>query len=175
VQVEIARINDRNLIKRVRTDADRYGSADSVGSAEGEPVWSGELLVENVPNQPVVTVGELKPGLYIASAMPAKGTILRDDEDDRIVSTSQWFVVSDLGLTSFVGDHGVLVQVRSLQTAQPIVGVEVALLSRNNKEPRGSRPTRKASHGSIPEWCAARVVTTLPRSMPTVQPASSPS
>jgi uncharacterized protein YfaS (alpha-2-macroglobulin family) len=37
VQVEIARINDRNLINRVRTDADRYGSADSVGSAEGEP------------------------------------------------------------------------------------------------------------------------------------------
>jgi uncharacterized protein YfaS (alpha-2-macroglobulin family) len=140
-QVEIARINDRNLINRVRAATNQYGDASNVANAEGEPVWSGELLVENVPNQPVITalpieetIGTLKPGLYIATAMPAKGTILRDDEDDRIVSTSQWFVVSDLGLTSFVGEHGVLVQVRSLQTAEPVAGIAVALLSRNNKE-----------------------------------------
>ncbi|WP_119304461.1 alpha-2-macroglobulin family protein [Dongia deserti] len=140
VQVEIARVNDRNSIDRIRFGADRYSNAYGVGGSEGEPVWSGELLISNAPNKPVTTalpiddtIGALRPGLYIATAA-AKGTDLRDDDDRRIPPASQWFVVSDLGLTSFVSDEGLLVQVRSLQTAQAVAGVAVALLARNNKE-----------------------------------------
>jgi uncharacterized protein YfaS (alpha-2-macroglobulin family) len=104
-------------------------------------VWKGELLIDNAPNKPVTTalpidetIGTLKPGLYVATAGAVKGKDLRDDEDDRVSAASQWFVVSDLGLTSLQTGDGLLVQVRSLKTAAPVAGATVALLARNNKE-----------------------------------------
>ena len=51
----------------------------------------------------------------------------------RANKASQWFVVSDLGLTSFVGDDGLMVFARSLTSAQPVAGVELHLLARNGK------------------------------------------
>ena len=46
---------------------------------------------------------------------------------------TQWMVVSDLGLTTFSGDDGIHVLARSLATAEPLAGVEVRLIARNNE------------------------------------------
>ena len=40
---------------------------------------------------------------------------------------------TDIGLTSFSGDDGLNVFARSLQTAQPLSGIEVTVLSRGNE------------------------------------------
>src|SRR5262249_52738818 len=46
---------------------------------------------------------------------------------------TQWFIVSDLGLTAFSGNDGVHVFVHSLETAQSRGTVEVRLVSRGNE------------------------------------------
>lgn len=145
VHVQIARINDRNLINDIRdgrpADYWDYRTAEIVAEDQGEWIWEGELMIDSRPNEPVVTalpigetIGRLEPGIYLATATaPAKG-VLRDEEDLQRTAATQWFVVSDLGLSSLLGEDGALVQVRSLATAEPLSGIEVALLSRNNKE-----------------------------------------
>ena len=46
---------------------------------------------------------------------------------------TQWFVVSDIGLSTYTGQDGLNVFARSLGTAKPIAGVELTLLARNNE------------------------------------------
>ena len=46
---------------------------------------------------------------------------------------TQWFIVSDLGLTSYYGNDGIHVFVHSLASAEPKGQVEVRLLSRGNE------------------------------------------
>ncbi|GAB2175004.1 alpha-2-macroglobulin family protein [Dongia sp. agr-C8] len=141
VHIAIARINDRNLIDRVQSSGfGDWWTALTVGESQGELVWEGDLAVEKVPNRPVVTalpltqtVGKLRPGLYFATILSADGVALRNEDDYRKKPANQWFVVSDLGLSSFVGDDGALVQVRSLKTTQPLADVDVVLIARNNK------------------------------------------
>ncbi len=56
-----------------------------------------------------------------------------DDSNDYDAVATQWFVVSDIGLTAFSGDDGVHVLARSLATATPQSGIEVRLVARNNE------------------------------------------
>ncbi len=46
---------------------------------------------------------------------------------------TQWFIVSDLGLTAFSGNDGINAFVHSLATAAPAAGIEVRLVARNNE------------------------------------------
>ena len=46
---------------------------------------------------------------------------------------TQWFIISDLGLTAFSGNDGVHAVVNSLESTQPRGAVEVRLLARNNE------------------------------------------
>ena len=46
---------------------------------------------------------------------------------------TQWFIVSDLGLTAFSGNDGIGVFLHSLATTEPKPGVEVRLMARNNE------------------------------------------
>ena len=69
----------------------------------------------------------LEPGVYLATAEAGA-------PGPDAPKASQWFVVSDLGLTSFFGDDGLTVFARSLTSALPLAGVELHLLARNGKE-----------------------------------------
>src|SRR5262245_66343371 len=53
------------------------------------------------------------------------------DEFDALAT--QWFIVSDLGLTAFSGNDGIHAFVHSLDTTQPKGATEVRLLSRSNE------------------------------------------
>ena len=77
--------------------------------------------------------------------------------DDNDALATQWFIVSDLGLTAFSGNDGVHVFVHSLATAQPKGAIEVRLLSRSN-EVLATTPHRAtpAICGSKPASRAAR-------------------
>jgi hypothetical protein len=139
VAIEIYRIGDRNIVSTVlghdfQRALDRF-DLSRLTEQRGSQVWKGELTVERVRNSDVTTafpIGEAVPklaaGVYVMVASPA-GLV---DERYEPLAT-QWFVVSDLGLTAFSGNDGVHAFVHSLETTQPGNAVEVRLLSRSNE------------------------------------------
>jgi uncharacterized protein YfaS (alpha-2-macroglobulin family) len=163
VDVEISRIGDRNLLPTVRSEdflaqLEAY-RARQIGNEKGTRVWRGTLDTRSELNKDVVTafpvldaVGKLQPGVYVMTAKPSDGTSqaaqpASDDpiDEDYSARATQWFVVSDLGLTAFTGDDGVHVFVRSLASAAPVGKVEIRLVARNN-EILGSKETDGAGH-----------------------------
>jgi uncharacterized protein YfaS (alpha-2-macroglobulin family) len=149
IDIAIMRIGDRNLLPTVRstdflTQLGRY-SADQIASEKGFKVWSGTLDTKNELNKDVVTafpvseaVGALEPGIYVMTARPPGA--VADVDDDYGPRATQWFVVSDLGLTAFTGLDGVHVLVRSLASAKPVGAAQVRLVARNN-EVLATKPT----------------------------------
>ena len=115
----IYRISDRSLAGEIREGTilrqlNQY-SADEIADKTGEKVWEGEIDITTRLNETVTTavpisqaVTDLEPGAYaITASLPTGGN--RWDP----VAT-QWFVISDLGLTALSGTDGVHVIVRSL-------------------------------------------------------------
>src|SRR6185295_18161160 len=70
-----------------------------------------------------------KPGVYVLVAHAVGG----NEDAGRAGAATQWFIVSDLGLTSINGDDGAHVFVRSLAMAAPVVNVNLRLIARNNE------------------------------------------
>ncbi len=70
----------------------------------------------------------LQPGVYVLAALPANV-----DEEGYNERATQWFIVSDLGLTAYSGGDGIHAFVNSLATTAPVGGVELRLLARNNE------------------------------------------
>ena len=151
VNVNVFRIGDRNLINTV-IDSDfqralnRY-ELSSLGDERGVKVWSGELATATTLNQDVTTafpvdqaLGDLQPGVYVMTAA-AKGP---GSDDDSQLAT-QWFIVSDLGLTAFSGNDGIHVFVNSLASTDAVAKAEVRLVARNN-EILATRKTDESGH-----------------------------
>src|SRR5262249_61643475 len=57
----------------------------------------------------------------------------KKDDRDSASTTTQWFIISDLGLTAINGGDGIHGFVRSLATAAPVVNASVRLIARNNE------------------------------------------
>ena len=95
--------------------------SSSCAESRGVAVWKGELAVDAAPINTEVTtafpvdqaVGELKPGVYVMVAQPQELKNLDNNYDSL---ATQWFIVSDLGLTAFSGNDGIHVFVNSLAT-----------------------------------------------------------
>ncbi len=156
--VEILRIGDRNLINSVHSDdfLSQIGSwgTRQIADEKGARVWQGTLEVKSELNRDVTTafpvleaVGSLKPGLYVMAAKPTVQGTATPEEDayDGPSQAVQWFIVSDLGLTTFTGPDGVHVLARSLETAAPVADAEIRLLARNN-EILGTARTDASGH-----------------------------
>jgi uncharacterized protein YfaS (alpha-2-macroglobulin family) len=138
VAVEILRFGDRGLIGAVAGDSflrqvESY-ELESMRERSSQRVWKGELAVASRLNEDVTTalpvteaVSKLEPGVYLVSARPAS-----ESSGNRNIAT-QWFIVSDLGMTSFSSDDGLHAFVRSLATAKPVADVNVRLVARNNE------------------------------------------
>ena len=151
--VEVYRIGDRSLVTTIRGDdflgqLSRY-QALKIAREKGVKVWSGRLAMASELNKDVITafpvaraIPKMEPGIYVMTAAPAGGegetptTTSAEDEEygyDSSQRSTQWFVVSDLGLTAMKGGDGIAVIARSLATGQPRGGVEVRLIARNNE------------------------------------------
>ena len=139
VKVTIYRIGDRALIDNVlgyEFERNLYSyNLDEIADQKGEKVWDGELKVEKELNQEITTafpimdaVPEMQPGVYLLAARPAD--VPGDDYGER---TTQWFIVSDLGLTAYSGTDGIHAYVNSLASTDPLKDVEIRLLARNNE------------------------------------------
>jgi hypothetical protein len=151
VALEIYRIGDRNLLETVvgrdfQRNLDRY-DLNRLAEERGAEVWKGQMAVEQTLNSDVTTafpvgeaVGTLSPGVYVLVAQPAGAP---KDEFDSLAT--QWFIVSDLGLTAFSGNDGIHAFVHSLDTTQPKGTVELRLLSRAN-EVLASKRTGDTGH-----------------------------
>ncbi len=139
VEIEVYRIGDRNLIGAL--DGGNFQrrlsnwEINAIKERTGERVFAGKMDVPSKLNEEITTalpvtdaVGVLKPGVYVAIAKPTQKS-----RDDYYSEATQWFIVSDLGLTAFSGDDGVHAFVRSLAEAQPTAGVNVKLIARNNE------------------------------------------
>jgi uncharacterized protein YfaS (alpha-2-macroglobulin family) len=130
-------VSDRNMLRAIQ---DNYFSEpmgpwaeDSFGSNVGAELWRGTAEVAMEVNRDVTTrlpvdqaVAGLPAGIYALRAV-APGT------DPYVAPPAwQWFVISDLGVTTMSGVDGLHVFVRSLATTGPKAGVTVDLVSRAN-------------------------------------------
>ncbi len=136
--VSIYRIGERNLApmlqkNRFLRQLTPY-RAEEIGNNSGEKIWTGTLAIASERNREVTTsfpistaLPKRRPGVYFMIAKPAEG-----DEEDWDTQATQWFVISDIGLTSFSGREGLHVFTRSLSTAKPLDGIKLRLMARNN-------------------------------------------
>ena len=70
----------------------------------------------------------LDPGVYVLAAAPE--SVAKEEYGER---ATQWFIVSDLGLTAYSGADGIHAYANSLATTAPVGGVAFKLLARNNE------------------------------------------
>ena len=139
-EIAIYRIGDRSIATAVRNGIfqrtlDGY-SAEDIAAQHGELSWEGEVdLDRGTANATTTTaipvtaaLGALQPGAYVITARVA-GT----QQDYWREMATQWFIVTDLGLTSVSGADGVHAFVRSLTSAQPVAGVDLRLVAVNNE------------------------------------------
>ncbi|MEM8662855.1 MAG: alpha-2-macroglobulin family protein, partial [Pseudomonadota bacterium] len=138
IELSLVQVNDRNLADVVRRGEFKRQlypyEAGEITRERGAEVWTGTMPVETVRNQEVRTlvpvsdmIGAQEPGVYILTAQPAELA----DRSGSIAT--QWFVVSDLGLSTYSNGGTVDVFTRSLRTAEPTAGVEVTLLAANDE------------------------------------------
>jgi uncharacterized protein YfaS (alpha-2-macroglobulin family) len=140
VLVEVYRVGDRSIAQVLhggdfQRQLDSY-DVNALREKSGAQVYSGEMQVASRLNEDVTTafpvaeaIPRLEPGVYVlvAHASPKK------EESSRGRSATQWFIVSDLGLTAINGDDGLHGFVRSLATAEPVARASVRLIARNNE------------------------------------------
>ena len=140
LKIKVLRIGDRGLVPTAIQGEFRQGLDGYVRErlAEGAAieVFSGTLEVDGALNADVVTaipvneaVGKLEAGVYAMTAEPRETS----GEDDYGSLATQWFIVSDLGMTALAGPDGVHVLVRSLGGAEPVAGADVTLVARSNE------------------------------------------
>ncbi|MBN9022736.1 MAG: alpha-2-macroglobulin family protein, partial [Rhizobiales bacterium] len=134
---QIYRIGDRGVAFAVRNNQFMRTlsswSAESIGYESGEKVWEGEILIKSELNQTITTavpvtdaIPDMKPGVYVITA---KAEL---DPDEWGQLATQWFVVSDLGVTALSGSDGIHAIVRSLSSAEPVAGAKLRLVAVNN-------------------------------------------
>lgn len=137
--LKLYRIGDRGIAplltsSQFLTQLDGY-SAQNIQDQSGELVWQGSIEIANELNKDVVTsfpvdeaLPERKPGIYVLVATAPTGPV--QDWDSQ---ATQWFLVSDIGVTTYAGTDGLNVFARSLASAKPMAGVELQLLAKNNE------------------------------------------
>lgn len=96
-------------------------------------IWQGTGIVESPLNRDSTTrlpleveTGRLTPGLYVLTAR------IPDVPAEEAPPASQWFVVSDLGLTTYRGNDGLHVYVRGLSDTGARPDATVQIISRSN-------------------------------------------
>ncbi|WP_274628270.1 alpha-2-macroglobulin family protein [Arvimicrobium flavum] len=137
--LKLYRIGDRSLAQLLSgyqflNQLDGY-DISSISDQVGEPVWEGQIEVASELNKEVTTsfpideaLPQRRPGVYVLIAAP-----LNDNRDTWDQRATQWFVVSDIGLSTYTGQDGLTVFARSLGSAKPVADAELTLLARNNE------------------------------------------
>jgi len=137
--LELYRVGERSLASLMSgshflSQIEGYSLSD-ISDDLGQVIWKGTVDLEREANREVVTsvplaeiLKDRAPGVYV---MTAKAAGVSQDSWEPIAT--QWFLVSDIGLTTYAGTDGLTVFARSLDTAKPLANVELTLLARNNE------------------------------------------
>ena len=138
ISLRLQRVSDRNILRTLQNDYFgqplRNWQMDSFSTNIAEDIWTGEATVENTLNADMTTrlpmgdiVSGLPTGLYVLTAdLPGAD---RYDE----TATTQWFILSDIGVTTLSGADGLHVMLRALSDASALADTKVTLLSRSNR------------------------------------------
>ncbi|MBV7380367.1 alpha-2-macroglobulin family protein [Maritimibacter dapengensis] len=137
VALSLLRISDRNLIRTLQENVlgrnfDQW-QARYLTDQMAEEVWTGKGVVASELNRDVTTrlpigeaIADQPPGIYaLQASVPGADPYASPP-------AVQWFVISDIGLSSLWGADGVHVFARSLASAEPMAGAEVDLLNTAN-------------------------------------------
>ena len=137
--LKLYRIGDRSIAgllanSQFLTQLDGY-TTERIENEIGQMVWQGKIDIASDLNKDVVTsfpvdeaLPEREPGVYALTAVSTNKP--GNNWDSR---ATQWFVVSDIGLTTYAGTDGLHVFARALSSAKPLAGVELQLLAKNNE------------------------------------------
>ncbi len=147
VEIEIVRVSDR-LLSQLRAglvdEQTIYGyDRQTMKDEQGELVWKGTMDVKGPRNQAATTIFPLRqaikgrtPGVYLLTArdVARREGVVDPGEEEWADRAAQWLIDTDLGITTYRGTDGLTAFVRSLATAEPVEGVELALVARDNVE-----------------------------------------
>ena len=137
IDLQLFRVSDRNILRSMQDglfaqplyEWNRPFFEDRFAT----PLWNGTAEVARDLNRDMLTrlplseaLAGAPAGVYVLTA-----AIPGADPYDSPPAT-QWFILSDLGLSTFAGNDGLTVVVRALADAAPRAGAEVSLLSRGN-------------------------------------------
>ncbi|MFC3612682.1 alpha-2-macroglobulin family protein [Lutimaribacter marinistellae] len=137
LDLTLRRVSDRNLLRAMQEGFFgrplSYWQERQFEGEIAEEVWTGTAEVTQDLNREITTrlpmgeaIADQPTGIYaLTASVPGS-----DPYDDP--GATQWFVLSDLGLSSLSGTDGLHVSVRGLADATPREGVEVQLVSRAN-------------------------------------------
>jgi uncharacterized protein YfaS (alpha-2-macroglobulin family) len=141
VAISLYRINENNLIRNIND----YGlvrtlntySLEKLAEKDGYFLWQKRIKLKSDPNQKQITalpigehLKERKPGVYILNAQ----FINEDDEViDYYETTTQWFMISDIGLYTLRTDDGLHIYTKKLSNAEPYNNIKLELISKNNE------------------------------------------
>ncbi|MBO9395127.1 alpha-2-macroglobulin family protein [Shimia sp. R9_2] len=138
VALTLQRVNDRNILRAIQDgyfgQPLSYWQMEDFDRDVAETVWTGRGEVENTLNQTMTTrlpmaelVAGQPAGVYALTAdLPGA-----DKYDES--STTQWFLLSDIGISSLSGTDGLHVFTRQLSDAAALGAANVRLLSRANR------------------------------------------
>ncbi|MFV1440322.1 MULTISPECIES: alpha-2-macroglobulin family protein [unclassified Phaeobacter] len=137
LDLRLRRVSDRNLLRTLQEDyfarplsqwQDEHFASDIA-----EEIWTGTAEVQQDLNQSVTTrlpldeaLADQPVGLYALSAQ------VPGADPYEAPAATQWFVLTDLGLSTMLGSDGLHVQVLGLADAAPRAGVRLQLVSNAN-------------------------------------------
>ncbi|MCB1340370.1 MAG: alpha-2-macroglobulin family protein [Pseudooceanicola sp.] len=133
----LRRVSDRNLLRAIQDGyfgrpLSEWQESDFANNV-AQDVWTGTAEVATDLNRDMTTrlpmgeaIADQPSGIYALTAR-----IPGADPYDEPGAT-QWFVLSDLGISTLSGSDGLEVSVRALSDAKALEGVEVTLISRAN-------------------------------------------
>ncbi|WP_417809610.1 MG2 domain-containing protein [Thioclava sp.] len=138
LDLTLMQVSDRNILRAIQSDyfgqpLSRYQEYN-FSTDVAETLWTGKADVEMEVNKDMTTrlpldtvLSGLPTGIYVLkAAVPGA-------DPYETPAASQWFVISDLGLTTYSGVDGLHVSVRSLGTTAAKAGVKVTLLASANR------------------------------------------
>ncbi len=141
---EVWHVSDRNLVRKSVSAPDpvadgdySYEYGDDSADDIGVKIWSGKVAVKTGNGERVTTVfplgsvlKTLKSGAYVVKVRDASGG--RDkNADDQPAQARRWILYTDMALTTYKGQSGLDVVVRSLKSAKTMGGVKVDLVASN--------------------------------------------
>lgn len=176
VAVKLYRVGERGVAGQIGETGRAFRSlsqwsAQTLAEGGGRLIWEGTLTVgpweRNVLARTLLDLAPMlagaAPGLFALTAAPGDGTPFPSWGE---VAT-QWFVLTDIGLTVLRGADGLTVLARALSDARPLADLRIAVVARDNEElavvqtdadgvARIAAPVLRGTGGAAPRHVTAR-------------------